>query len=96
MLQYLAGWIGYEIGTNWFDRTVARKRQRKYALDFKERTERYLAWAKQHPEHMITCSVEAELEAIYANLRLSESQRLALVDAVLENGYRLMCELEAP
>jgi hypothetical protein len=94
MLQYLAGLIGYRIGTGWFDRTVADHRQRKYALGFKERVQTYIGWAKAHPQHPIVRSVEAELGRIYDNLCLSESQRSSLINAVLENGYRLMREQE--
>lgn len=61
---------------------------------FKKRMEAYVFWAKQHRDHPIVQSVETALEQIYANVGLSEPERLRSIGIVLENGYRLMREQE--
>jgi hypothetical protein len=58
----------------------------------KTQAEEYVAWAKRNPDDPLVASVERELRAIYANLRLSDMQRVTLVANVLVNAHRLMLE----
>jgi len=58
----------------------------------KTQAEEYVASAKRNPDDALVASVERELRAIYANLRLSDMQCVTLVANVLVNACRLMLE----
>jgi hypothetical protein len=73
-------------------RRQVREAQINWVHGFKKRSDAYIAWAKQNRDHPIVQSVEAQLGQLYANLLLTEQERVQLIANVLDNGYRLMCE----